>query len=170
MTCVFQIGQTYMTSSVMDHNCIYKIKVIGRTVRTVKVQDESGNLKTLRVFVYRDVEQVKPKGSYSFAPIIGADDTKVLKTDWQGPGSRAEIEDFAAEQAAPAMWDGTVAHARILNAAAIMQQHVKGIENGELIIELASALSLLLNAVSEKDIDPWVLAKGRTALTKLGMS
>lgn len=65
----FTPGKTYSTRSVCDHNCIFSITVKSRTAKTIKT--ECG--KTLRVSVWNDVEQVKPMGSYSMAPIVRAD-------------------------------------------------------------------------------------------------
>jgi hypothetical protein len=74
MTAQFQPGKTYETRSACDHDCIFKMKVIarsatGKSIR-VLVRDE---FKTLRVSEYNGVEQVKPFGSYSMAPIMSAD-------------------------------------------------------------------------------------------------
>lgn len=80
----FTPGKTYSTRSVGDHNCIFKITVASRTAKTITTTEG----KTLRIKVYKDVEQVKPEGSYSTSrrhtsylglttvgtTIIGADD------------------------------------------------------------------------------------------------
>ena len=69
MTIQFEAGKTYYTRSVCDHDHIIRVKIVGRTAKTVKT--DKG--KTLRVYVYEGVERVKPWGSYSMAPIVGAD-------------------------------------------------------------------------------------------------
>lgn len=69
MTIAFETGKTYFTRSVCDHDTIFEITVKRRTAKTIWT--ECG--KTLRVNVYNGVEQVKPIGSYSMCPIIGAD-------------------------------------------------------------------------------------------------
>jgi hypothetical protein len=66
----FQPGKTYATRSICDHNSIIRVTVASRTAKTIKTEDG----KVLRVSVYDGVEQVKPWGSYSMAPIVGADD------------------------------------------------------------------------------------------------
>ena len=66
----FQVGKTYATRSICDHNCIIRVCVASRTAKTIKTADG----KTLRVNVYNGTEQVKPWGAYSMAPIIGAND------------------------------------------------------------------------------------------------
>lgn len=75
----FEPGQTYMTRSVCDHNCIISITVESRTAKTIKTT--AG--KTFRVSEHEGNEQVSPWGRYSMAPIVGSDDTKVLKPDWE---------------------------------------------------------------------------------------
>lgn len=67
----FEAGKTYFTRSVCDHDCLVKVAVVSRTAKTIKTADG----KSLRVAVSYDGtrEQVKPWGSYSMAPIVGAD-------------------------------------------------------------------------------------------------
>jgi hypothetical protein len=69
MTKTFEAGKTYFTRSACDHDCIIRVSVKSRTAKTIKTADG----KTFRVYVYNGVEQVKPWGSYSMAPIVGAD-------------------------------------------------------------------------------------------------
>jgi hypothetical protein len=79
----FEVGKTYSTRSICDHNCIYRITVLSRTAKTIRVRIGGERDKTLRPYVYRDAEQVKPFGSYSMCAIIGADDTRELRPDWE---------------------------------------------------------------------------------------
>jgi hypothetical protein len=79
----FEVGVTYYTRSICDHNTIVTLTVIRRTAKTITTRDKYGEVKTLRPSVSRDVEQVKPWGSYSMAPIVDATDTKVLRPDWE---------------------------------------------------------------------------------------
>ena len=65
----FETGKTYATRSACDHNCIIRVTVASRTAKTIKTAEG----KTLKVSVFDGVEQVKPWGSYSMAPIVGAD-------------------------------------------------------------------------------------------------
>jgi hypothetical protein len=66
----FESGKTYATRSVCDHDTIIRVTVARRTAHTLTTSEG----KTLRISVYNGVEQVKPWGSYSMAPIVGADD------------------------------------------------------------------------------------------------
>jgi hypothetical protein len=81
-TLKFEVGRMYYTRSACDHNCIYSLTVLARTAKTIKAEVRGDGVKTLRISEWRDVEQVKPHGSYSMAAIIGADDTRELHPDW----------------------------------------------------------------------------------------
>ena len=70
----FEAGKFYSTRSVCDHNCIITIKVLSRTAKTIKARSASHGDRTLRISEWQGCEQVKPWGSYSMAPIVGADD------------------------------------------------------------------------------------------------
>lgn len=76
-TKTFEIGKTYQTRSIGDYNCIIQITIVSRTDKTVTCRFSRGDTdyktKTFRPRAYRDVEQVKPWGSYSMAPIVSAD-------------------------------------------------------------------------------------------------
>lgn len=65
----FEAGKTYATRSVCDHSCIVSITVKSRTPKTIITTEG----KRLRVSTWEGIEQVKPWGSYSMAPIVGAD-------------------------------------------------------------------------------------------------
>ncbi len=62
-----------------------RLTVAKRTAKTVTTPD--GML--LRISLYEGVEQVKPYGSYSMCPIIGADD--------EGRGAKVEEEEEEEE-------------------------------------------------------------------------
>jgi hypothetical protein len=71
----FQIGKTYQTRSIGDHNCIIQATILKRTDKTVTAWDSmEGKNKTYRVKVWQEIEQFKPWGSYSMAPTLAADD------------------------------------------------------------------------------------------------
>jgi hypothetical protein len=65
----FETGKTYMTRSACDYNCIFEITVEKRTAKTITTTEG----KRLRIREWEGVEQVMPMGSYSMAPVIGAD-------------------------------------------------------------------------------------------------
>lgn len=65
----FEVGVTYWDRSTCDYDCIFKIKVVRRTAKTIFT--ECG--KTLRVSEWQGVETVKPHGSYSMCSVMSAD-------------------------------------------------------------------------------------------------
>jgi len=69
----FEIGKTYTTSSICDHNCIYSATVVARTPKTIKATIH-GKVKSFRVAPNWDgsAESFKPFGNYSMCPVIHA--------------------------------------------------------------------------------------------------
>ena len=65
----FETGKTYYTRSVADYDTIVRVTVAKRTDKTIVTA--LGD--RLRINVWNDVEQVKPWGSFSMAPIVSAD-------------------------------------------------------------------------------------------------
>lgn len=65
----FEIGKTYQTRSVCDHECKISVTVASRTAKFIT--DVDG--KRLGVTVWNGTEQVRPWGRYSMAPVVGAD-------------------------------------------------------------------------------------------------
>jgi hypothetical protein len=65
----FETGKTYYTRSVADADTIVRVTVASRTAKTIV--DTQG--QRFRINTWRGVEQVKPWGSYSMAPIVSAD-------------------------------------------------------------------------------------------------
>lgn len=65
----FEAGKTYQTRSACDHDCIIRVTVAKRTAKTVTTPVGT----TFRVSEYQGVEQFRPWGNYSMAPIISAD-------------------------------------------------------------------------------------------------
>lgn len=68
-TTQFQVGKTYATRSVCDSECIISKTIARRTAKTIVTTEG----KSFRVSLWRGVEQFKPWGSYSMAPILSAD-------------------------------------------------------------------------------------------------
>jgi len=68
----FQAGRTYFTRSICDSEHIITVQVLSRTAKTIKAKTARG-VQTFRISEYAGVEQVKPWGAYSMAPIVGAD-------------------------------------------------------------------------------------------------
>ncbi len=69
MTTTFELGKTYETRSICDHECKIRVVVASRTAKFITDMDG----KRYGVTVWDGIEQVRPWGRYSMAPIIGAD-------------------------------------------------------------------------------------------------
>lgn len=67
----FEVGKTYTTRSVCDHECIISVFIEKRTAKTVTTIIH-GEEKVFRIGKYAGSELIKPWGSYSMAPIISA--------------------------------------------------------------------------------------------------
>jgi hypothetical protein len=84
----FEVGKTYQTRSIGDHNCIISVRIVKRTAKTVTTSEG----KTFRPYIDTEGrEVVKPWGSYSMSPIVRADDTATLRTDWETPAPAAVL-------------------------------------------------------------------------------
>jgi len=78
----FEIGKTYSTRSICDHNCIFSFTILARTAKTVKIEVH-GKEVTRRIRPgYNGFEAFDPFGRYSMSPVITAEDTRELKPDW----------------------------------------------------------------------------------------
>jgi hypothetical protein len=71
----FEEHKTYATRSICDADHIIRITVARRTAKMIVTTEG----QKLRISEYNGVEQVKPWGSYSMAPIVGADDLETPK-------------------------------------------------------------------------------------------
>jgi hypothetical protein len=102
MTIVkFEVGKTYQNRRTGDHNQIVSIKVLSRTEKTLRAETDEG-AKTLRISLHNGVEQVKPEGSHSMAPIVSATGQAVTKV-CQGYWLRNGAGFFAMNESA-SMW------------------------------------------------------------------
>jgi hypothetical protein len=74
----FEVGKTYATRSICDHDCIFRFTILGRTAKTVTV-NVHGKVVRRGLSIWEGVEQFKPFGNYSMAVIVGADDLEVTE-------------------------------------------------------------------------------------------
>jgi hypothetical protein len=72
MTTQFQVGRTYSTRSICDHDTIFSFEILGRTAKTVIVKVCGKDVKR-GIRVYDGCEQFKPFSTYSMCAIIRAD-------------------------------------------------------------------------------------------------
>jgi hypothetical protein len=69
----FEVGKTYATRSICDHDCIFRFEVVSRTEKFVTLSAH-GKLRRRKVRLYDGVERCDPHGVYSMSPVLGADD------------------------------------------------------------------------------------------------
>ena len=72
MTVQFEVGRTYWTRSACDHDCIFSFTIGARTAKSITTTIH-GKPARRGLSTWSGVEQFKPFGSYSMAPVIGAD-------------------------------------------------------------------------------------------------
>lgn len=68
----FEAGKTYATRSICDRDTVVNLTVIKRTAKTVVADCGNFGTKRLKINVRDGVEEVKPWGSYSMAPVVDA--------------------------------------------------------------------------------------------------
>jgi len=68
----FEVGKTYWTRSICDHECIFRFSILSRTAKQVTINVHG---KTVRrgISEWNGVETFAPFGRYSMAAIISAD-------------------------------------------------------------------------------------------------
>ena len=71
---IFEIGKTYYSRSICDHNCIFAYTVTARTAKTVTLWDinTETSIGKRKITVLDDEEVIFPKGKYSMAPLVRA--------------------------------------------------------------------------------------------------
>ena len=69
----FEVGKTYTGRSICNCDSVYQMTVLRRTAKTITVSVDGGSPKTLRPYLYRAIETVRPNGNYSMALSIAAD-------------------------------------------------------------------------------------------------
>tara|TARA_R100001163_G_scaffold15072_1_gene13631 strand:- start:8883 stop:9248 length:366 start_codon:yes stop_codon:yes gene_type:complete len=72
---IFETGKTYEMRSVGDYNCVWRYKVVRRTMKTVilEADDREDGEGRKRIRIWQGVETVQPLGSYSMSPVLCAD-------------------------------------------------------------------------------------------------
>lgn len=70
----FQVGRTYATRSICDHDCIFSFVIRSRTAKTVTVDVHGKQVRRgLSTNWDGSAEAFKPFGNYSMCAIISAD-------------------------------------------------------------------------------------------------
>lgn len=98
----FNVGQTYSTRSIGDHDCIYSFEILKRTVKSVIIRVD-GQDRRKGLYIYEGVEQFKPHGTYSMCAVISADDpdlspkprVEYTSGDWKSTEALRDFEIYA---------------------------------------------------------------------------
>lgn len=69
----FQIGQSYEARSACDYDVVWTFTVVKRTAKFITIVDEYGDVRRVGVRVWNGSEYASPLGTYSMAPVIGAE-------------------------------------------------------------------------------------------------
>jgi len=73
VTQEFEVGKTYATRSICDHDTVFSFTILARTAKTVTVKAD-GEVVRRGLFTFEGREQFRPFGRYSMCTVIGADD------------------------------------------------------------------------------------------------
>jgi hypothetical protein len=73
MTKRFEVGRTYATPSITDHECVFSFMILGRSQQTVTVKID-GKVVRRGVKEFNGSEYFRPFGNYSMAAVIDAKD------------------------------------------------------------------------------------------------
>lgn len=68
----FQVGKTYATRSICDHDCIHSFTILSRTAKTVTISVH-GKVVRRGIQLWDSVETFSPFGKYSMSATIKAD-------------------------------------------------------------------------------------------------
>lgn len=73
----FEVGKSYECSSICDHNCVWRYKVVDRTENTVTLEtlDRMEIIKRRIIkglSEFNNAESIYPLGKYSMCPILHA--------------------------------------------------------------------------------------------------
>ena len=71
----FKVSTKYGTSSVCDHNCIFKFTITKRTEKSIWFFERDPKKVTRRKLdIWEGEETFRPYGTYSMAPVLSATD------------------------------------------------------------------------------------------------
>jgi hypothetical protein len=70
-TMKFEVGKTYATRSICDHECIFSFVILARTAKQVTVNVHDKVVKR-GLSIVDGIEEFKPFGTYSMCAVIRA--------------------------------------------------------------------------------------------------
>lgn len=66
----FEVGKTYETASICDSECIFKIKVIKRSKKSITIKWQNEEVRR-KVYIEEGIEKMRIE-RYSMAPVFSA--------------------------------------------------------------------------------------------------
>ncbi len=70
----FETGKEYYARSACQHDCIWTFKIISRTEKRMKIEDEHGAVKTIGITAEAPRQEIAfPLGKYSLCPVLTAE-------------------------------------------------------------------------------------------------
>ena len=71
----FLVGKTYTCRSACDYDTIFSWTVVARTAKQLTLEQYGKTFKR-GIIIWNGIENCRPLGSYSMAPVISADRTE----------------------------------------------------------------------------------------------
>ena len=91
----FIVGESYSRRSICDYDCVFYIKIVSRTEKTVTAEDSFGKVRRYKIQNYGNHEYIKA-GNYSMAG--GWSTSNICKTEESTPVTSAELSsNFSTE-------------------------------------------------------------------------
>ena len=94
----FIIGESYSRRSICDYDCVFYIKIVSRTEKTVTAEDSFGKVRRYKIQNYGNHEYIKA-GNYSMAGTWSAESICKEETAEEAPVTPEELADaFTGEE------------------------------------------------------------------------
>lgn len=68
----FKTGRKYSCTSICDSECVWIFEVVKRTLKSLWIKDDEGNIIRKKIKLFMDEETISPKGTYSMSPMLRA--------------------------------------------------------------------------------------------------
>ena len=94
----FIVGESYSRRSICDYDCVFYIKIVSRTEKTVTAEDSFGKVRRYKIQNYGNHEYIKA-GNYSMAGTWSAESICKEETAEEAPVTPGELADaFTGEE------------------------------------------------------------------------
>ena len=94
----FIVGESYSRRSICDYDCVFCIKIVSRTEKTLMAEDSFGEIRRYKIHNYGNYEYIKA-GNYSMAGTWSAESICKEETAEEAPVTPGELADaFTGEE------------------------------------------------------------------------